>query len=44
MRKKKSAKKMYKKRKNIVVDLAPTQSQSVGVDCSLLAMAFQAFS
>ena len=44
LRKKKSAKKMYKKGKNIVVDLPPTQIQSVGVDCSLLAMAFQAFS
>ena len=44
MRKKKGAKKMYKKGKNIVVDLPPTQIQSVGVDCSLLAMAFQAFS
>ena len=41
MRKKKSAKKMYKKGKNIVVDLPPTQIQSVGVDCSLLGMAFQ---
>ena len=37
-------KKLYKKGKNIVVDLPPTQIQSVRVDCSLLAMAFQAFS
>ena len=36
-------KKVYEKGKNIVVDLPPTQIQSIGVDCSLLAMAFQAF-